>query len=105
MTNRTAINLIKLHLRRELFMPEKNWPDEKIEERLYSRAAVKEILRELNEHPTTSPIFVVWCFIESSCQSAHSASDDRVSDIYTLCENVGTDVLSILLKGEWSNEG
>lgn len=85
-------------------MPEKDWPDEIIEERLYSRAAVKEILNELRQHSTTSPIFVVWCFVENSCRAAHDASDDQVSDMYTLCERVGNEILSILLKGDWNHE-
>lgn len=94
---RIAEILIKEYLKQYLFEPSLTWPKCEFEERTYSRWAINEILRRLDEHPDIGVINIIQGFIEE-LDSMEERTDrwSRVR-IFRIAKEIATDILKLFL--------
>lgn len=94
---RIAEILIKEFRDQYLFEPSFTWPKCEFENRTYSRWAVNEILRRLDEHPEIGVINIIQGFMEE-LDSMEERTDmwSRVR-IFRIAKEIATDILKLFL--------
>ena len=80
-----------------LFEPGRNWPTREFENRSYERWAAKEILRRLNESPSTGVINAIQKFIEDLYIFEEDSDDWTSVRIFRLARETAEDILKLFL--------
>jgi len=96
--NKSVTQIIEKYLEECLFEPESDWPRCEFERRVYSRWAVAEIIRRIEEG-TEPPMIVIKDFIGQMYAFAEINEDTVPSEIFLIAFNAAEDILLYLETG------
>ena len=93
--NQLAIQTVQKYIENHLFEPEKTWPNDIFERRVYSRWAALEILQRLMDNPFDFPDVVIEGFYLEMDVRACMETDERRHKLFAIGRDTAQDILCL----------